>query len=175
MSLREDAHRVLTAWRAPSPEQERLRLLYLDHLDRHEDAMWRSCHPDHLTASSLVVDADRVLLVRHAKVGRWLQTGGHCEPSDTTLAGAALREAVEESGIADLVIEPEPVRLSRHHVPMCGPVQPAHHLDVQFRVRAPAGALPRRGPGEDPVEWFAVGELPEPVDVELRALVAAAS
>lgn len=174
MSLREDAQRVLTAWQAPSAEQDGLRRLYLRHLERHEDAMWRSCHPDHLTASSLIVDADRVLLVQHAKVGRWLQTGGHCEPTDTTLAAAALREATEESGIDGLVIDPEPVRLSRHHVPLCGPIQPAHHLDVQFRVRAPSAAQPRRGPGEDPVAWFVADDLPEPVDDELRALVDAA-
>ena len=40
-----------------------------------------------------------MLLTLHRKVGRWLQLGGHCEPADTTLAGAALREATEESGL----------------------------------------------------------------------------
>ncbi len=42
---------------------------------------------------------DRVLLTLHKTVDRWLQLGGHCEPGDTTLAGAALREAAEESGL----------------------------------------------------------------------------
>ncbi|WP_374999963.1 NUDIX hydrolase [Aeromicrobium sp. CTD01-1L150] len=174
MTLHADARHVLSTWPAPDEEQERLRLLYLEHLARHRDAMRRSCHPDHLTSSALVVDESRVLLVRHAKAGLWLQTGGHCEPGDATLADAALREATEESGISGLRIDPVPLRLSRHVVPACGPVRPSHHLDVQFRVVAPSGSTPVRQPGEDPVGWFAPDQLPEPTDEDVRALVSAA-
>ena len=39
-----------------------------------------------------------MLLTLHAKAGQWFQLGGHCEPGDATLAGAATREAAEESG-----------------------------------------------------------------------------
>ncbi len=175
MSLHADAGRVLAAWSAPDPGQEELRRRYVRHLESHPDAMWRSCHPDHLTSSALVVDpAGRVLLVRHRKVGLWLQTGGHCEPTDATLADAALREATEESGIVGLRIDPEPLRLS-HHPVRCGPLNPAHHLDVQYLVVAPAGSEPTRGDGEDPVAWFPAGRLPEPTDDEVRALVRSAS
>ena len=144
MTLHTDAHRVLTAWDAPDAQQDALRLAYLRHLDHHHDAMWRSCVPDHLTASCLVVDprGRRVLLTLHRRLGRWLQTGGHCEPHDTTLAAAALREATEESGIGGLVMDPVPVLLSRHAVP-CGPARPAHHLDVQFVATAPVLPSPR--------------------------------
>jgi 8-oxo-dGTP pyrophosphatase MutT (NUDIX family) len=172
--LHADARRVLQAWAAPDEQQERLRLLYLRHLEQHPDAMWRSCHPDHLTSSALVTDGGRVLLVRHTKAGLWLQTGGHCEPQDASLADAALREATEESGIEDLTIDPVPVRLSYHEVPACGPVRPSHHLDVQYRVLAPAGSVPQVAPGEDPAQWFAPDRLPEPTDDEVRALVSAA-
>lgn len=175
MSLHDDARRVLQAWNAPDEAQEGLRRRYLAHLAEHDDAMWRSCHPDHLTSSALVVDPDgRVLLVEHGKVGLWLQTGGHCEPEDVTLADAALREATEESGIADLQIDPEPLRLSYHGV-TCGPDASAHHLDVQYLVVAPAGSTPSRAPGEDPVQWFPADRLPEPTDDEVRALVRSAS
>lgn len=122
----------------------------------------------------MVDPGGRVLLVRHRKAGLWLQTGGHCEPSDRTLAGAALREATEESGLAGLRVDPEPLLLSRHAVPFCGPVQPAHHLDVQFLALAPSGAEPEQADDEDPARWFEPDRPPEPTDEDVRALIAAA-
>src|SRR5699024_3071249 len=152
--------------------QDELRHAYLAHLYRREDAMWRSCHPDHLTASSLIVSAEStaVLLTLHKKLRRWLQTGGHCEAGDATLSQAAWREASEESGIGGLAIDPEPVLLSRHQVP-CGPLRPAHHLDVQFLLRAPRGADPVVSDESEDVQWFNLDALPESVDASVRRLV----
>lgn len=174
--LHVDASRVLTDWSAPDAEQEQLRALYLDHLAEHPTAMSRDCHPDHLTASALVIssDGEQVVLTKHPKAGLWLQTGGHCEPEDATLAGAALREAHEESGITGLQIDPVPVLLSRHEVPFCGPVQPAHHLDVQFMAVAPDGAEPVISEESDDLRWCSVDHLPEPTDQDVRDLIAAA-
>lgn len=174
MSLHAEAVRVLECWSAPGTEQEDLRLAYLRHLRTHPDAVWRSCVPDHLTASALIVSADltSVLLTLHTKVGRWLQTGGHCEPGDPDLAAAALREAREESGIADLRLASAPVLLSRHQVP-CGPQRPAHHLDVQYAVTAPPGARPERSEESLELAWFATDALPADADESVRSLVRA--
>jgi 8-oxo-dGTP pyrophosphatase MutT (NUDIX family) len=56
--------------------------------------------PGHFTASAFVLcpERRRVLLVHHAKLGRWLQPGGHIEVSDLDLEGAARREVTEETG-----------------------------------------------------------------------------
>ena len=163
---------VLLDWTAPDAEQEVLRRRYLAHLDRHEDGWARSCLGAHLTASSLICAADgQVLLTLHARIGRWLQTGGHLEAGDETLPGAALREAREESGLAGLTLDPTPVLLSEHAVP-CGPV-PTTHLDVQFLVLADRVAPPSFGIESLDVRWFPVDALPE-VDDSVRALVATA-
>lgn len=174
MSLHADATATLTGWTAPSVEQEILRTKYLEHLSNHDDAVWRSCHPDHLTASVIIFSSDhtRALLTLHGVIGRWLQTGGHCEEDDPTLQQAALREGREESGIAELSIDPVPLLLSCHEVP-CGPTRPAHHLDVQFVAVAPAGAQETISAESLDLQWFDVEALPLSTDASVHALTAA--
>ncbi|WP_243058121.1 NUDIX hydrolase [Nocardioides sp. SR21] len=168
MSLHADALALLEGWRAPHDGQERLRERYVAHLRAHPDGMTRGCRPDHVTASTVVLNGDgsAVLLTLHAKARRWFQFGGHCEPGDTTLAGAALREATEESGLAGLVLDPEPVQLSEHAVPFCGPSEggagDVHHLDVRFVAVAPAGAEHAVSEESLDVRWWPVDALPEP-------------
>jgi 8-oxo-dGTP pyrophosphatase MutT (NUDIX family) len=172
VSLHADARAVLTGWDPPDQAQGDLRARFLLHLSTHPDGMLRRSR-DHLTASAIVVEpaTGRVLLTFHRKAKRWLQLGGHCEEHDPTLAAAALREATEESGIEDLVIDPAPIQLSHHEVPFCGRVQPAYHLDVQFLVtcsRAPVGGP---GDGTDHVAWFDPSALPADADDAVRTLV----
>lgn len=173
MSLHADAVSSLTDWQAPDGDQECLRQRYLRHLSDRRDAVLRTCLPEHLTASTLVVSADhsRVLLTLHARLRRWLQTGGHCE-DDRTLADAALREATEESGIPGLAIDTVPVLLSRHEVP-CGPVRSAFHLDVQYVCVAPPAAVRVVSDESLDLNWFGVEALPDDADDSVRRLVRA--
>lgn len=170
-----DAVRVLSSWEPPDAGQERTRAEFLRHLEEHPaDGMWRECAAGHITASTAVLDASRtrVLLTLHAKVKAWLQLGGHCEPGDVTLAGAALREATEESGIRGLRLLPDPVQLDRHPV-RCHP-QGTWHLDVQYVAIAPENARHTVSDESDDLRWFPVDDLPEPTDDALRRLVARA-
>ncbi|GAA4860121.1 NUDIX hydrolase [Saccharopolyspora rosea] len=168
-----DVVRLLGEWRPDDPQQEALRHAFLALVDAREDACLRACEPGHVTASALVVDpsGERVLLTLHPRVGLWLQLGGHCEPQDTSLAGAALREAVEESGVDGLRVEPEPVHLDVHPI-TCSLGRPTRHFDVRFLVRAPEGAEPRRSDESLDLRWWPVDALPAETDV--HALVTAA-
>ncbi|MDG3008808.1 NUDIX hydrolase [Rhodococcus sp. D2-41] len=131
-------------------------------LDAAPDGCLRRCVAGHVTASTLVLDhtGTRVLLTLHPRVGRWIQLGGHCEETDGTVLAAALREAREESGIAELTIDPELLALHTHPI-TCSLGVPTRHLDLRFLVRAPEGARIVRSDESDDLRWWPVDALPD--------------
>jgi 8-oxo-dGTP pyrophosphatase MutT (NUDIX family) len=175
-----DAVEVLTRWSAPGPDQSELRDRYLATLADHADATRRSCWPEHLTASAVVLDPTfgHVALVLHGKVHLWLQPGGHIEDGDTRLLDAAIREAEEELGLSDLEpVRTEPTSLHRHAAP-CRRVTPGgFHLDVGFVLVATGATDVAVSDESDDVAWFGVDALPDlaPEDLRLRVDQALAS
>lgn len=153
---------MLDYWVAPSRAQEALRTSYVEHLQAHPDGLFKPCYPDHLTASALVLSTDRslVLLTLHRKAQQWFQLGGHLEPGDGSLSGAALREATEESGVGTLLVDPVPVHLDRHAVSFCDPRGGVRHLDVRFVMTAPDGVDHAVSHESLEVRWWPVHDLP---------------
>lgn len=118
--------------------EERRRMREL--LDTRPEPLDRQERPGHFTGSALVVhsDLERTLVLFHTKLQIWVQPGGHAD-GDANLAGVALREATEETGIEGLRVWPVAVDLDIHEVDP--PKESAHlHYDVRFVVLAPEGA-----------------------------------
>jgi ADP-ribose pyrophosphatase YjhB (NUDIX family) len=119
-----------------------------------DDPLSRTQPHAHFTASAFVVDpgCDRTCLVRHEKLGRLLQPGGHIDDSDASVEAAAYREAREET---ELALEPHPraprpFDIDIHQIPPLGG-EPAHlHLDVRFLVVG-------RGEPCDGAGWYELG------------------
>jgi 8-oxo-dGTP pyrophosphatase MutT (NUDIX family) len=112
----------------------------------------------------------QVLLTLHPRLGRWVQLGGHCEPEDADLRAAALREATEESGIADLRMAPGLAAIHVHAL-TCSLGVPTRHLDLQFVAHAPSGAQIVVSDESDDLRWWPAEALPAGTDHALGYLV----
>ena len=159
------------------PEAEARRAIR-DFVRRSANPFSRSNPEGHVTASAVVArsDASEFLLLRHRKLGRWLQPGGHLEPEDSSVFAAALREAREETGIEtfEFPIGEEILDVDIHPIPPHGPDLAHFHYDIRHlftvTVATPDGWLP------DGAAWFSLrGALAAGVDDSLaRALRKAA-
>ncbi len=163
MTILESTKQLLARHHAEDIEAEHLR-------DMHElaakagDVFTRShFEPGHFTASAFVIspEGDALLLVKHPKLGRWLQPGGHVESVDADLYAAALREALEETGLATLTPVSHDVFDVDVHVIPARKDEPAHrHFDVRFLFRAPTREL-RLEDGITGAQWVPLAEVTE--------------
>lgn len=146
----------------PLGEQEEADVARMCRLAEAESDPWRRSLPLHFTASALIVHpaSKRVLLRWHQRQKRWLQVGGHGDPGETDPLKIALREAEEESGLADLAPWPD---ASLRHLVICqvapGKGEPAHeHADLRyFLSTGRPDAVRPENPGA-PLRWLSTGE-----------------
>ena len=126
---------------------------------------WRRELPLHVTASALIVHPPtaRVLLRWHQRQQAWLQVGGHGDPGESDALAIALREAAEETGLADLVPWPD-ARLQQLvivDVPE-GKGEPAHeHADLRFFMATGAPEAVRAENEHAPLRWLSLAQARE--------------
>ena len=137
----------------------------LDFVGRYPQPFDRRITEGHLTGSAVVASAhgDRVLLLHHRKLQRWLQPGGHADPGELAGEAVALREAWEETGIPGLSLHPgapRPLDVDVHAIPAFGS-EPAHaHLDLRYLVIAPLhDTIARSAVETSDARWFEWDEL----------------
>jgi 8-oxo-dGTP pyrophosphatase MutT (NUDIX family) len=127
----------------------------------------------HFTATAYVIDQERVLLLMHPKLKKWLPPGGHVEPNETP-PECAKREAQEETGLEIELIQQENLWLNfwnassierpylclLENIPAYGD-KPAHqHIDMIYLAK------PLRGTLLEGVRWFSLSEVEQMIDEE---------
>ncbi len=99
--------------------------------------------PGHVTCTGLVLAPDRqgLLIVHHRRLNRWLLPGGHVEPGDQEIWGAARREVIEETGAEVLEGIPLLAGIDVHGIPSNGR-EPYHlHHDLLFAFQAASAQI----------------------------------
>jgi 8-oxo-dGTP pyrophosphatase MutT (NUDIX family) len=152
---------MLAAYR-PQGQTETSDLEQVRALAGSADDPWLRTIPLHVTASAVIVHpgSDRVLLRWHQRQQAWLQVGGHGDPGESDPLAITLREAAEETGLADLA--PWPDAQLRHlvivPVPASGTEPAHHHADLRFvlATRTPDAARPENP--DAPLRWLSLPE-----------------
>lgn len=117
-------------WEDEEPLVDRFRKFLL----QAEAPFSRSGKLGHVTGSAFIINAEGrlVLFVHHAKLGLWLQPGGHCEEGEGAIE-TARREAREETGLADLRLLYRGIfDLDIHAIPARGDLPEHYHYDVRY-------------------------------------------
>ena len=138
--------------RSPVDEVERRDIArFVTEVGRLAEPFDRYADPVHVTGSGFVVGPLGIVLLRHLKIGTWLQPGGHLDPGETPW-DAARREVVEETGMHVDFLDgtPELAHVSVHDVP-------DGHIHLDLRYLFDGGAMVPAPPAEESqdVHWFA--------------------
>ena len=99
-----DLKNALERYTPLSAHEQQTKVRMLAFLDTYADCFERTLAIGHFTASSWLLNKDEThaLLMHHAKLGMWVQLGGHCDGNKDVLE-VAIKEAQEESGIQNIV------------------------------------------------------------------------
>lgn len=116
--------------------------------------------PGHFTASAFVTSPDggSLLLVHHAKLHRWLQPGGHIEPTDADVFAAARREVAEEAGLTSVDGEARLLDVDVHEIPPLKGDPPHRHYDLRVHLRAATWEI-RAGSDAKAARWTPLAEV----------------
>lgn len=129
----------------------------------HSDCFERSLAIGHVTGSAWIVDAsgERVLLTHHRKLDKWLQLGGHADGNPDVFS-VALREAVEESGLAEDEFEPVSTGifdLDIHTIPARRDEPEHEHFDVRIALRHTGEGIFEVSEESHDLAWVPIREL----------------
>ncbi len=129
------------------------------------EAAWNRRSALHATGSAVILHppSGRVLLRWHQRMNGWLHVGGHADPGETDPLAVALREAQEETGLADLTPWPDPLRPRIVHVAVvpvpAGKGEPAHeHADIRYLLATSHPERARPESAKAMLRWLPVAE-----------------
>lgn len=124
------------------------------------------------TATVYIVQENRVLLLLHPKLKKWLPPGGHVEENELP-PDCAKREAFEETGLHVALVPDEHVWVKRwnaesferpwfcllENIPEHGSQKAHQHMDFIYVGRVTSGQIEEKHLELNPIRWFSLDEV----------------
>lgn len=153
-TLREQVRRSVEE-HSPGDHAERASIAtFLTEYARLDDPFSETADPVHVTGSAIVVGPRGVILLKHKRLGLWLQPGGHIDAGETPW-DAAVREAREETGLPVTLAASTPGGPPLVHVDVHAGGRGHTHLDLRYVVTVAGDPDPAPPDGESQdVFWF---------------------
>lgn len=132
-------------------------------LENEVDCFSRSLLAGHFTGSAFIINFNKTktLLVRHAKLNRWLQPGGHCD-GDPDVAAVALKEAEEETGLKNFKFAKNEIfDLDIHTIPEHKGVPEHLHYDIRFLLIGDENERIQISNESTDIQWVELNKIEE--------------
>ena len=125
-----------------------------------------------MTATAYILDGDKILLLLHPKLKKWLPPGGHLEPNELPPEGA-IRETWEETGLEISIVREEHLWVDQWNAKsferpwLCllenipsHQDKPAHqHVDFIYLAHVTGGSITQSHQDLQPIRWFSCEEV----------------
>ncbi|MCP9745810.1 NUDIX hydrolase [Lacihabitans sp. CS3-21] len=133
---------------------------FIEFVQKYEDCFERHLLVGHITASAFIFDKknNKILLLHHKKLNKWLQPGGHCDGDKDTLS-VAIKEVFEETGLV-IKNQAQPIfDLDIHMIPENKGIPEHEHFDVRYLLLADSKIPLIQNHETNQLKWVDLSEM----------------
>lgn len=129
----------------------------------HPRCFYRDHLPGHITGSAWIINhvQTKVLLLKHTKLNKWLQPGGHADGNENIL-DVSKKEVREETGIQELKLMHQSIfDIDIHSIPARNNFPEHLHYDIRFLFITNETAPLKINHESRSVKWISLTDIEE--------------
>jgi 8-oxo-dGTP pyrophosphatase MutT (NUDIX family) len=155
-----DLKTLLSNYQPIDHKEREYKIKILHFLKNQPLAYLRESLEGHITGSAFVVNQHftKTLLIKHAKLNRWQQPGGHCD-GEKDVANVAIKETIEETGLHDLVCLQDIFDIDIHTIPARKNVEEHLHYDIRFLIIASEAEKLKISDESTDIQWVKFSDI----------------